>query len=39
MAMRCTAPPENMFIMPKMPFDCPEKACANAVMLMPGSGM
>ena len=36
--MRCTAPPENMLNMPRMPLDWPLKAWAKAWMLMPGDG-
>ena len=38
-AMRCTAPPENMLNMPSTPPLCELNAWANASGLMPGSGM
>ncbi len=39
MAMRDTAPPENMSNMPRMPLAWPWKAWAKTALLMPGMGM
>ena len=36
---RCSAPPENMFTMPKMVFDWSWKNRATSPGLMPGTGM
>ena len=36
--MRCTAPPENMLNMPRIPLEGPWKAWAKALMSMPGIG-
>ena len=38
-AIRSTAPPANMLNMPRMPEALALNVCANAVGLMPGSGM
>ena len=38
-AIRFTAPPENMLNMPRMPWDCWSNACVSASRLMPGSGI
>ncbi len=37
--MRCTAPPENMLNMPRMPAEWVLKASAKALESMPGIGM
>ncbi len=37
--MRCTAPPENMSNMPRMPFDWPWNRLAKAAVSTPGIGM
>ena len=38
-AMRCTAPPENMLNMPRMPPLCELNARAKAAGSSPGNGM
>ncbi len=39
MAMRCTAPPENMLNMPRMPAECVLNSAANCWESMPGIGI